>query len=39
MINDGNKVLAIPLTKNDVEIDVVTVESYRDAQDSSYKRA
>ena len=39
MINDGKKVLAIPLTKNDVEIDVGTVESYRDAQDSSYKRA
>jgi dTDP-glucose pyrophosphorylase len=39
MINDGKKVLAIPLAKDDVEIDVGTVESYRDAQDSSYKRA
>ena len=39
MINDGKKVLAIPLTKHDVEIDVGTVESYRDAQISSYKRA
>ena len=39
MINDGKKVLAIPLTKDDIEIDVGTVESYRDAQVSSYKRA
>ena len=39
MINDGKKVLAIPLTKDDLEIDVGTVESYRDAQASSYKRA
>ena len=39
MINDGKKVLAIPLTANDTEIDVGTVESYRDAQTSSYKRA
>ena len=39
MINDGKKVLAISLTKDDVEIDVGTVESYRDAQVSSYKRA
>ena len=39
MINDGKKVLAIPLTKDDVEIDVGTVETYRNAQISSYKRA
>ena len=39
MINDGKKVLAIPLTKDDIEIDVGTVESYRDAQIISYKRA
>ena len=39
MINDGNKGLAIPLTKDDVEIDVGTVETYRNAQISSYKRA
>ena len=39
MINDGKKVLAIPLTKDDIEIDVGTVESYRDAQITSYKRA
>ena len=39
MINDGKKVLAIPLTADDTEIDVGTVESYRDAQTSSYKRA
>ena len=39
MINDGKKVLAIPLTADDIEIDVGTVESYRDAQISSYKRA
>ena len=39
MINDGKKVLAIPLTKDDVEIDVGTIETYRNAQMSSYKRA
>ena len=39
MINDGKKVLAIPLTKDDIDIDVGTVESYRDAQIISYKRA
>ena len=39
MINDGKKVLAIPLTNDDIEIDVGTVESYRDAQISSYKWA
>ena len=39
MINDGKKVLAIPITKDDIEIDVGTVESYRDAQIISYKRA
>jgi len=39
MINDGKKVLAIPLTKDEIEIDVGTVESYRDAQVISYKRA
>ena len=39
MINDGKKVLAIPLTKNDLEIDVGTVESYRNVQINSYKRA
>ena len=39
IINDGKKVLAIPLTADDTEIDVGTVESYRDAQISSYKRA
>ena len=39
IINDGKKVLAIPLTNDDIEIDVGTVESYRDAQVSSYKWA
>ena len=39
MINDGKKVLAIPLTKHDVEIDVGTVKSYKDAQINSYKIA
>jgi len=39
MINDGKKVLAIPLANDDIEIDVGTVESYRDAQVSSYKWA
>jgi UTP--glucose-1-phosphate uridylyltransferase len=39
MINDGKKVIAIELTKDDIEIDVGTVESYRNAQISSYKIA
>ena len=39
LINDGKKVLAIPLTKDDIELDVGMVESFRDAQMSSYKRA
>ena len=39
MINDGKKVLAIQLTKDDTEIDAGTVESYRDAQVTSYKEA
>jgi len=39
MINNGKKVLAIPLTKHDVEIDVGTVKSYKDAQINSYKIA
>ena len=39
MINDGKKVIAIELAKDDTEIDVGTVESYRNAQISSYKIA
>ena len=39
LINDRKKVLAIPLTKDDIELDVGMVESFRDAQMSSYKRA
>jgi len=39
MINNGKKVIAIELAKDDTEIDVGTVESYRNAQISSYKIA
>jgi len=39
LIEDGKKVVAIPVNVNDVEIDVGTVESYRYAQDISYKKA
>ena len=39
MINDGKKILAIPLTSDDAEIDVGTVESYRNAQITSYNVA
>ena len=37
MINDGKKILAIPLTKDDIEINVGKVESYRYPQVISYK--
>lgn len=39
LIESGKKVVAIPITENEIEIDVGTVESYRYAQDVSYKKA
>lgn len=39
LIEDGKKVVAIPLNHNEIEIDVGTVESYRYAQEISYKKA
>ena len=39
LIEDGKKVVAIPVTNNEIEIDVGTVESYRYAQEVSYKKA
>jgi UTP--glucose-1-phosphate uridylyltransferase len=38
-IENGNKVLAITLNKNEEEIDVGTVESYRNAQEISFRMA
>ena len=39
LIDDGKNVVAIPLNHNEIEIDVGTVESYRFAQEISYKKA
>jgi len=39
LIESGHKVLAITLQKNEIEIDVGTVESYRYSQEISYKLA
>ena len=39
IIEGGNKVLAISLNKNEDEVDVGTVESYRNAQEISYRKA
>ncbi|HXG14425.1 MAG TPA: sugar phosphate nucleotidyltransferase [Candidatus Nitrosotenuis sp.] len=39
LIESGKKVVAIQLADNEIEIDVGTVESYRYAQDISYKKA
>ena len=39
LIENNKKVLAIPITRNEIEIDVGTVNSYRYAQDISYKKA
>ena len=39
LIEDGHKVVAIPLNSNEVELDVGTVESYKTSLDLSYKIA
>ena len=39
MIYDKQKVLAITLEKNEKEVDVGTVESYRDAQNTTFRKA
>ncbi len=39
LIEQGEKVVAIPLKNNETEIDVGTVESYRYAQEISYRKA
>jgi len=38
LIEEGEKVVAIPLKNNEIEIDVGTVESYRYAQKISYEK-
>ncbi|WP_268544252.1 sugar phosphate nucleotidyltransferase [Candidatus Nitrosotenuis cloacae] len=39
LIEDGKKVVAVTLEKDEIEIDVGTVESYRYSQEISYKKA
>ena len=39
LIQQKHQVLAIPLKKNEEEVDVGTVESYRDAQDITFRKA
>jgi len=39
LIKDKQKVLAIPLNKNEEEIDVGTVESYRNSQEITFRKA
>ena len=39
MIQEKEKVLAITLNKNEEEVDVGTVESYKNAQDITYRKA
>ena len=39
LIKEKKKVLAIPLNKNEYEVDVGTVESYRDAQEITFRKA
>jgi len=39
LIEEGEKVVAIPLKNNEIEIDVGTVESYRYAQQISYEKS
>jgi len=38
LIEDNKKVVAIPLLKNEIEVDVGTVESYRFAQEITYMK-
>ena len=39
MIQEKQKVLAITLDKNEDEVDVGTVESYKNAQDITFRKA
>ena len=39
MIQEKQKVLAITLDKNEEEVDVGTVESYKNAQDITFRKA
>jgi hypothetical protein len=39
MIKEKQKVLAITLNKNEDEVDVGTVESYRNAQEITFRKA
>ena len=39
LIQGKHKVLAIPLNKNEYEVDVGTVESYKEAQDITFRKA
>jgi hypothetical protein len=39
MIQEKQKVLAIILNKNEEEVDVGTVESYRNAQEITFRKA
>ena len=39
LIKQNHKVLAIPLNKNEYEVDVGTVESYKEAQDITFRKA
>ena len=39
LIQENHKVLAIPLEKNEYEVDVGTVESYKCAQDITFRKA
>ena len=39
MILEKQKVLAITLDKNEEEVDVGTVESYKNAQDITFRKA
>jgi dTDP-glucose pyrophosphorylase len=39
MIKEKQKVLAITLSKNEEEVDVGTVESYRNAQEVTFRKA
>jgi dTDP-glucose pyrophosphorylase len=39
LIDEKEKVLAISLNKNEEEVDVGTVESYRNAQDVTFRKA
>jgi hypothetical protein len=39
MIQEKQKVLAITLNKNEDEVDVGTVESYRSAQEITFRKA